>query len=669
MKRIHREILNQLLAQENLTLESFVEKPNKNAEQIIKAIQEINVFLANGTIRLEKNQFILNEAAYDECLELLYDTDDSYIVFLEVQIRRKLILLLILVSNKKYTLQEFADLLYVSKNTICSDIKKISSSLPEFLSLNYSRKEGYQVEGNEYIILNLITEVVGYLSKFREWRSKMLDILQIERTKIDQSQELVKNIEKVFDIKLTDENFSSAPFIIHILIMRINISNSKDRFPKYDWGIRKEIEFEKIISVFPIEYNLSSNDIEYLALWFMSLNLVDMKINSKQLNDIETGVSNFINQIEKRISVNFLNKSALRVEILQHIFPAFYRQILSIKLENPLTKRFKEEHPLIFTAVSDSIYTIEKYLVQNFSDDELVYVAMIILGRLYEDNAENEKAFKAIVLCTNGTSISKFLLETLRRMFPNINFVGAYSFREFEDIEKNVDLIFSTKPFTSKIPIVVVSPFLDNRQRQKIIKEVQELILDNQDVYTKKLIESILPFIDAENISDVESKIYYTLNQIMSLSKTKNNNEKINIQHFNISIIKTEANWEDAIEVVFNPMYERGSVTKEYINKVSDIFYKDFEYMVIGENIYLPHAHPKFGVNNVDYQIVLFLNPKDFPVNENIIIFVALAPGENNEHIPLILELNERFSNKNILEGLKESQTIEDVLDFLEWER
>ncbi|MCL1389248.1 transcription antiterminator, partial [Listeria monocytogenes] len=54
-----------------------------------------------------------------------------------------------------------ADDVYVSKNTMLTDVKSIKESLHEFENQrDYSRRDGYAVSGAEFLIRNLLAELI-----------------------------------------------------------------------------------------------------------------------------------------------------------------------------------------------------------------------------------------------------------------------------------------------------------------------------------------------------------------------------------------------------------------------------------------------------------------------------------------------------------------------------
>lgn len=659
-KHIYRQILNKILVVNNANIDEIINELSITREEFTTSINNINKQLNTGHICLNKNNVYLDDVSYDACLDLLigeFEVDDN---LFRIQLRQKLLLLLITIPNKLYTLQDFADLLFVSRNTIYSDIKNVKSILPDNLILRYSRSTGYFIEGLEISILSMIVDYVTFLTKFNEGRRLLHELFMINDDEIECFSKLLNDIERNGEIKLIDEKLTSLPYVLKMVIERFTINKDEKEILKFDWGIQEKINFEPVKNILNNYVYLSKQELDYLTFLIFSSNLTSLNINTRIVNLIDSYVFEFLSLLEKRLSVNFLNIESLKAAIIQHLIPAIFRQKLDIKLKNPLVQYFSNHHKLIFEAVEETIHPIEELMDIYFTEEELTYISMIILGWMYKDTQSTNYLFNAVVLCSNGTSISKYLLEMLKDIFPKINFVGAYSFRQYEKKSEKVDIIFSTKPYSADVPSVVITSVLDEKNKKKIVEEVNYILYKNKNAYAKKLTDSISSFLEKDDLKEVEDKLLETLEMSNNDLDYTNEELEILISPENLSIVNKQILWKDALDVSFASMIRRGSITRGYVSKAKNQFYRDYDYMVIGPNVYLPHTNPIHGVRRWDYQVVYFSEGVQTPNNKTANIFVALAPGTFNEHIPLIVRLNEIFTNKNNIVKIKKLNNIQD---------
>jgi hypothetical protein len=63
-----------------------------------------------------------------------------------------------------------------------------------------------------------------------------------------------------------------------------------------------------------------------------------------------------------------------------------------------------------------------------------------------------------------------------------------------------------------------------------------------------------------------------------------------------ITIVNENVPWDEIIDLAFYEMGNRQSITHDYMEECKKIFYESYETMMIGPNVFLPHAAPDMGV-------------------------------------------------------------------------
>ncbi|MBA5845080.1 PTS sugar transporter subunit IIA, partial [Escherichia coli] len=71
---------------------------------------------------------------------------------------------------------------------------------------------------------------------------------------------------------------------------------------------------------------------------------------------------------------------------------------------------------------------------------------------------------KAVVVCPNGLSISRWMEKTLRSLFPEIFFYQAMSIREFEQTKLGYDIVFSAVPLSTDKKFFLINQLLDGKE-------------------------------------------------------------------------------------------------------------------------------------------------------------------------------------------------------------
>lgn len=132
----------------------------------------------------------------------------------------------------------------------------------------------------------------------------------------------------------------------------------------------------------------------------------------------------------------------------------------------------------------------------------------------------------------------------------------------------------------------------------------------------------------------------------------------------NIQILENVKDWKDSINIASAPLLEKGMIEKNYveamIKKIEDIGF----YVVLGENLAMPHSRPEDGVNKTGLSFLKLNNPVNYGDNQVKLIFI-LAAKDSTAHIDILSELSDLFQNEEHIEELLKSETTEEVIEVL----
>ena len=150
-----------------------------------------------------------------------------------------------------------------------------------------------------------------------------------------------------------------------------------------------------------------------------------------------------IAQFEKLTFITFEDKQGLINRLMLHMKPAFYRIKYSLSDIDSLQNNLKEDYKELFHLVKISSKPMEAILKQPIPDNEIAYLTILIGGTLRNQDEDIDSKVKAVVVCTQGTSISQLMLQELRNVFPEFIFLDALSLREFNHYALDFDIVFS----------------------------------------------------------------------------------------------------------------------------------------------------------------------------------------------------------------------------------
>jgi transcriptional antiterminator/mannitol/fructose-specific phosphotransferase system IIA component (Ntr-type) len=570
-------------------------------------------------------------------------------------------------KDSHHSLQTLADRFYVSKNTMYSDMKQIKKDLmAQHLELSYSRKNGYQILGAEYQLRNHLVQITRHLLKSFYGKSCFNAFHFIQQTDYTNLKTCLAQIEKRAQIQLTDEQMEELPYILAVIMSRIRCVPKPWSFKIEKYDIRNTVEFPIIKECLRNFTFLKDADTLYLSLHILSSNRIESAFDFINSEEIIKAIDQFVEIIKNKLAVQFVKETEFKDKLLLHVQPAIFRNLFGFRINNPLTDRFIKEHRETYLTVADGVKPFEKIVGHSLSDEEIVYLSMIVLGWIYQSEENQSHSIKAVVLCPNGTSVSQLLLENLRNMFREIEFIGAYSFRQFKHMDLKPDIIFTTKPIESLVQTIVIPPFLEPETRKQIRSSVAKLLNRNASIQAKSVIRVLQDILPKEKQIDAERilRSYFEENQERKAFPTlRSKKQKLN--DHNVMIIHDSVSWKNCLDVVFQPILARRSVTLNYLNRCKDVFYKNYKQMLIGPNIYLPHTTPS-ETDQFDIEIVLFKQPIIDPDGHSLRLIVGLVPAKTNEHVPLLLMLNDLFLNHESLEKLTFSETKNQALCVFE---
>lgn len=665
MTPLELDIISYLLVRKEGSVQGAARSIGTTENKIFDAVFRINNQFDSNVIECQKDNMFLSDNHIEKMYRLLRE---KHLFQLSVNLRRLLLLILLLINKQSNSLIEIANYLKVSKNTALADLNFIREKLDKKqCRLNYSRKNGYMVEGEELLLRKLLVEAIIDVSEIPSGKYVLFDNNLLDQKEISFLEKRLRKVEERLSILFTDEMVEVLPYTTYALIRRIQNVGSTYLFTENMRDIVETKEYEIIISAFWNYDFLQEDDLIYLALLVLSSNLVDSESSFYNTEALDQTISQFILNIENRLAIQFSDKERLKKTLWQHIRPALFRSELGISIINPLAKQFIEEYRSIYLLVKKEMSIFEKFITIPFSEDEIAFISMIVLSNIMEfSKSKEEKPFRAVVVCKSGTSISKMLMGVIKELFPFMSIEGAYSERQYESSIVQADFVFSTVPLQSNQEVLLVSPYMNQKDRKELKEQVEKLIEQN----TVKKARYILSFLGDYLKQEKEEEAIDTLSQFLEngdsstpeISWQKEDPLRSTVQ---ISIIQEQWEWEECIEHAFKEIIKRGNIESRYIKTCKKMFEKSYETMLIGPQVLLPHVGYEDGVIEMDVQINLLSKPIISPNKEEYRIIIALAPGAHNEHVDWLMRLNEAFVfeqlDKDLLSAKSEEEAFKSV--------
>jgi len=479
-------LLQYIVDNPNTSGNQLQEEFKLSRKQISYSLEKVNYYLAEFGYpkieRLKTGRFIVPNSVVSYFKTSSVEINQSQFVYSELD-RQNLIVLILLNHSRELGIYNFVSSLQVSKNTILKDIKKIQKYWDEQndLKILYNRNSGYAISGKEFEKRRLLIKIVRNVLKNVQGESILQHVLEIDVQHLNNIKERVMKVEKDLEVEYTDVRVREIPYILYLVLRRVERDRHLDVLPESYLHIAGTNEYGVVMDVFE-DYKIgNAYDRLYMVSLFQasSTNMIsDLSLELEK--DLVSIVNQVLKNYESLVNYEFSDFSGLRELLIQHCKPAIYRMLYGYHIESNILEMILPQHAYLHEITRQSIKPLEEYIGKKISDEELAYVTIIFGGWMTKEGAletiEGKK--KAIVVCTNGVSISNYLFINLRESFPEFEFSNAMSLRGFEEYTEQYDLVFTTIPLKTEIPQFIVRPIMDSLEiehlRTKVLSQIRE---------------------------------------------------------------------------------------------------------------------------------------------------------------------------------------------------
>ena len=546
------------------------------------------------------------------------------------QDRIKYLLNILLYSNNYISLDDLADKIYVSKNTLQNYIKNLKNIFLKY-NLEYISKTnvGIKVIGNENDKRKCLVENVlsfnfqNYVTGFTKDEYTLFEGIDLDLLK-----QIIANKLTVAQIKTNDFNFKNL--IIHFALMisriqfdcYINTNNAikiDDNYANFINDIAKEIE-----EAFDI--TISEGEKKYIYSHLVA----NTRLNDLVSNDnkIKALVEELLNNIYYDYNFDLRNDEILSHDLFLHFKSILNTKSLALNKRNPLLNTIKANFPLAFDITLTCITKIFNKPPYILTEDEIGYVSLHVGAAIERCFSGSLQRKSVILVCGSGQATTRMLEARLNVFFKDkIMIVHRASYNEFINYTKrellNIDFVISTIPLKSNyVPTITVDFSLNNQNIEDISKFLTSISLDKMKKSNKffdknlflhldkieskeTLLKQMCHLMEEQNIVDNDYFDYVMERE--NLAKT-NMNEIFALPHpmrlcakdtkVAVAIIDEPLTWykQDTVQIIFLLAIKQGD--QQDIEHLYDIFIEIVNNPKLQQNIIHCHDFDSF-INNL----------------------------------------------------------------------
>ena len=433
-------------------------------------------------------------------LSLLVDQDrDKTYSF---HFRRNYILEVLFQENGEYTIQIFADDLGVGKNVIIKDLEAIEKWLSFFdIKLNRIRNRGIMIEGGEFDIRQAIIYNHTSLMESMDMNLERPDDLDFRISKTFYNyfskvynQECIYDIQNILlacecELDYHFEDFSCIQLLeyIYVSLQRIKAGHSITERTVLHHCKVTPLTYQSakhILCHLNVGCDVDDAEIHCMAAQLTLYGAYEDALSDSFIKDefYENEARNFLDRLQNII----LNQNIMVNEnLIDDIATLFKKKKMQksyqIMNSNYLKYDIKRELPSLYAIVLANIQPLEYALNAKFTENDIVYFAMLIDNAIEETSDEINMLF----ITTFDEHTARYLVKKIKRSIRMIRIDRMIHPDDFihEDVSK-YDVCLTTVLMDDE-RVIKISRRVDTYDLRIIEREVEKKRKDKQTIIVR----------------------------------------------------------------------------------------------------------------------------------------------------------------------------------------
>ncbi len=571
-------------------------------------------------------------------------------------------------QSNSYSLNELAQLLNVSRNTIINDIRCLEGALEPFdLLVQRAPRQGHIISGDENMIRKTAArQIMNSTISSKDIRILRTFLLEEELLDPDECFSICRRLAHKHSVRFADERLGMFVYVFLLMMSRVqNHPLGDSLLLPYALPTREKEFVCDLLQEYGLD-NITSGDFDHLVLWVLGASIGDIEQDSEDITTLAFLTGQILNRFELLCGKRPLQEEELFMRLFSHLRGAFYRLLGGISLPHPLKKQIQNEYSYLYCMTKRAVSAAENTLGIPFNEDELAYLTLHFAS-VYTNRSslrQGKVRRKAGIIPLSGPGSASLMEADLQEMFPEMDFCFL-SPSQLKDA-KEYDLVFmppscSVKPVLP-CPIITISPVLSTQEKAFVIREVNTLLGEEAGAPSiGMLIEAISRF---ARIYD-EPSLRRSLSAMLGRSLSHPRQKALTLRDLacleNIQTGCRADSWEEAIEISYRPLLESGAITQDYVDHTIEAIHLSGPYCVIAPNVALAHANPKNGSLIPGLALSIFDTPVRFYArgNDPVTIIFSLSSGEETpdkpDHLPAMNRLLELLEDPSFYEIAKQN--------------
>lgn len=648
---------------------------NSSRRTILSDILRINEALSHlllPNIRIENDLIRVPAISSGELLGHVDISSRSYIFQHE---RLDMIILYLLLYPDYISNYHLQDLLRMSKNSVVADLKDIRELLKnQSISLQYTRSEGYYLEGTGSQLRQLLERTIEKLMRLESGRFILDYVLKECRiaTKDVAIFSQIRMLSEKYQLTFIFENVKIVSLVMAVL-NEIEIEGDYQVNQEYYRNIKKTALL-KLVEELEEEYPRLAKERDYILS-----RLAGCLQGNLDLYPDPTVVQimdEIIKQVKANTGLEFPIGIPFRKNLYAHLYASYYRLLFNISLHNPLTHQIKREYGSLYELIRRSLKPLEEMTGKQLYSDEIAYFTIHFGGYLQAKVKRREaNDLRAMIVCPNGVSTSLILQSELEKIFPRMEFqsISRSHFKTVDKLERDdVQVIFSTTHLESQDKVFLVKPLMTSIEKILLKRRVYEYLrLEKEDVVSiDELMGIVAKYTTIKNEEGLKNElIHYLFAQ---------NNQQVLGGDSLTDLLKAEliqqvdsvSDWQDAVRLAAQPLLAHGYIEESYIQAMIESINETGPYIVLAPKVAVPHASPDAGVHQLGISLLQVKEPVDFSEDDDddkkVQLIFVLAAVDSTAHLRALQELALILDDEEAIDSLIAASDPREILAIID---
>ena len=559
---------------------------------------------------------------------------------------------------QKFYIEDFIEILNVSRNTILNDLKAISNFLqPYNLTLRYDIKSGYEIHGDAIkkraVFFWLFPMILSYYQNGL--------ILQQFKDKIHNTSMLLKKIEEELEAEYVSGTLPTLAVFITFLEKQDDDLNFSDMDEE---EIVQTKEFALVQKHFE---GIDHNEKIYITLHLLGSRLQTIPVNvSKEEGETYEMAKLLVSEFSKISYIFFKQEEELINAINAHLKTSLYRYRYGIQLGNPLLNNIKTEYEALFELTRRACDVLEKKIGLLISDAEVAYLTLHF-GAFMTTNHDNKTDLRVLIICPNGIGTGNMLRNEISALIPQATEICNLPLSLYNE-NHEYDIVISTVVLPKEKKLVVVHPILTDQDRVTILRNCMYT-----DPQAKMQIDEITRiasnYMTPANLVKFQKNLreYYSNIQMPKVAhRDFGQNLAYYLSQNHIQVCRDMMDWQEAIRLSCKPLIDSGAISPAYQEAIIEDQSTKGLYMFLADDLMLAHSAIENGVYHVGVSLTTFKKPVQFLNGKTARIILVLAAEDQTKHIRVLNDVLNIFSKKKSIDQIVSLNTPAQIASYIE---